>query len=177
MKDVSYVIKKGRFKTTFWDFFFIGIILFAIMSFSLISIIHIENSDTKYFLVLFTFIFLIMISFLYARILLKKNSFEFYINYSKNTNESIIEEISQEFCLTLYRQNQNIFHSFYYYSPQFLKFNTKKEIYFIQYNNTIMVNIRNADDTIVFNLFKDNKSIEIKKLLEIKTNKFEIKPL
>lgn len=174
MKNIDYIIQKGRFKIILWDFFFISIILFGIMGFSLVIIAHTEENYIKLFTTILTFIVLIMISFLYSRTLINKISFEYYINKSTKTNEKIISEILNEFSLNLYKQSENVFHSFYYLPFRFWKFRIKKDVYFIIYDNTIMLNVRDSDDTIVFNLFRDKKEISIRKSIKVKVNKPEI---
>jgi len=169
MKDFEFIIRKGRFRIVFWDLFFIGIFLFGIMVFSLVFILYSESIYIKNIIIILSFVILIFVSLLYYKTLLNRISFHYYVNNTPKTIESIISEISLEYSLKLHKQDANVFHSFYFLPSRFWMFKRKKDVYFILCDNTIMINIRNSDETIVFNIFRDRKAKEIKKALSLKT--------
>ncbi len=174
MKDINYIIRKGRFRITLWDLYFIGIVFFAIIALLFVTIWILDAmfvaKQVKYTLLICSFVILVLVSFLYFKTLLDRISFDYYVNNSSKTIESIILEISEEFSLDLYKKNLNAFYSYYYLPFRYWKLKEKKDVYLIFYDNTIMINIRNSEGTTKFSFLKDRKELEIKKALELKTN-------
>ena len=170
MIDINYILRKGRFKIVFWDLFIFGIIILGVIVFSLVITIYSKPLYQREIVILTSFFIVLVLCFLFFKNLIVRVSFDSYINKSTKDNNDIILEIKDEFSLKLFDQNKNTFSFFYYLPTKIWRFKIRKNIHIIFDENLIMINIRNSDNSIVFNLIKDQLALKIKKSLEIKTN-------
>ncbi len=174
MKKVDYIIRKGRFPILFFDVYLLFIILFCFISIFFVVILKVE-SDLIRFLSLISSFFIFSFFFLfYSKLILKRISFETFINKSARDAESIVAEISLENSLKLYKQDVNVFKMSYTANTLISYFRYKREITIVVIDNAILINFRNFDKTIMYNL-KDKMELKIKEALELKTeNKLEL---
>jgi len=111
--------------------------------------------------------------------LLKVKSFKLFHNKSKNSIENIIADVSTEFNLQLYKQDNNVYKMVYFLPNYyyFKLFKTKSVVTIITVDNSILINIANFDSIKTMNFFRDKKSSEIFSYLEeeIKDNAIEKK--
>jgi len=106
-------------------------------------------------------------------------SFKLFHNKSKNSIENIIADVSTEFNLQLYKQDNNVYKMVYFLPNYyyFKLFKTKSVVTIITVDNSILINIANFDSIKTMNFFRDKKSSEIFSYLEeeIKDNAIEKK--
>lgn len=174
MQNIDNIIYKGRFKISFWDLFFVGLLLFGLITLLFLSILYCNSNYTQNILIIFSLITTTLISFFFCKVLFKKITFNYFMNYSTKSNHNIILEIASELSLNLYKHTPNVFYLFHYTTSKLWSFTTKKTVCFIVNDSTIMLNIRNADVTIALNFFSDSKQSAIKNSLKFKTDKIDI---
>lgn len=174
MQDISYIIRKGRFKITFWETYKIFFLLFGLIMIALMLISSIETTRYRNVTIAISIVMILLVGFILLKSLINRLSFDNYLNTSEETSEEIVSEVLNQFSLQLYKKDSYLYYSSYYLQTGFWRLKIKKEIYFVIYENTILLNIRNYDPAIIFN-FSDNLSEKIKRLLDKKVNPVLIK--
>lgn len=151
--DIDFIIRKGRFKITFYDLHRIVVFYFALLIFIMVIVYATSISPlNKILFIIFCSVGIFLITLFLLRGLLTRVSFEHFINNSSKTeNQESITQILNSLSLEIFSKN-GVIYSYYY--KRILFFKVKQDIYFIPLNNGILLNIRNSQETQMFN-FKD----------------------
>jgi hypothetical protein len=146
MYDVDFILKKGRFRITFWILFPLLIQIFGLSVIVFIMLLKTEELFDNHIVAVVSFLVLVLIWIVQYKNLLKNISFKRYVNQSNNTLEDIIADLSKEFLLVLYTKGNSVFIMNYRGNSLFNIFKIKKQVNLILDGNAILINIRNSNE-------------------------------
>lgn len=174
MKDINFIIKNSRERIDFWYLYPILIHLFIFSGFFFSIIFIVETLFLKYLLIFISYVLFTILLFQHFKNLLERISYYRYLNYSKQSLETIIAEISIDFSLKIKKDNENLYTLKYIINSKNFLLRKEKVITIILIDNILLINISISDKATLLN-YNDKQSIDLINAISLKLKNDKLK--